>query len=306
MSVATRFTPADDLLHDIDGIPDGRESLAYVIPVPDEGLAVMVYAWRHADTGAWGRLVGVGGPDPHAPYVFDIVDGVAMEGEDLDDFTVAGLHIRQPDALQSAELRYATADVEVDLRLDALHAAFSWHENADGCPAWAASDRYEQSVRATGTVKVAGREVAIDGFGHRDHSWGTRDWRALQHWKWMNATTRDGAVSLHAWESLAYAERHVMGYVNRGGTVTPITGVRATAQLDGTLVHQGVSVEITTEDGATTAFEATLAAGLVVPVSQLYMHEIAMTATIDGAPAVAHVEFGWLQSYADAARRDTP
>lgn len=301
MSVATRFTAADDLLHDIEGIPDGRESLAYVIPVPGERLALMLYAWRHADTQKWGRLVGVGGPDAHAPYVFDIVDGVDMEGDDLDDVTVAGLHIRQPDALRSAELHYAADDVAIDLRLDALHAPFSWHENADGCPAWAASDRYEQSVCATGTVTVAGREITIDGFGHRDHSWGTRDWRALQHWKWMNATTLDGSVSLHAWESLAYAERHVMGYVNRGGDVTPIAAVRATAQLDDRLVHQGLAVEITTDDGATTTLEATLAAGLVVPVSQLYMHEIAMTATVDGAAAVAHVEFGWLQSYVDAA-----
>jgi hypothetical protein len=297
MSTVSRFTAADDLLHDIAGIPDGRESLFYVVPLPDEGLAVMAYAWRHADSGKWGRIVAVGGPDPHSPHVFRIVDGVDLEGEDLDDFTVDGLHVRQPDPLASAEVRYADDDVSIDLRLDALHAPFSWHENADGCPAWAASDRYEQSVRVTGTVTVDGREIAVDGFGHRDHSWGTRDWRALQHWKWMNATTRDGTVSLHAWESLAYAERHVMGYVNRGGTVVPIAAIRATAQLDDRLVHQAVSVEITTDDGATTTLEATLAAGVVIPVATLHLHEMAMTATIDGEPAVAHVEFGWLQAY---------
>lgn len=306
MTVTTYFTADADLLHDIGTSPNGRESLAWVAPLPDEQLALFFYAWRHADTEKWGHLVAIGQPDVRVPLLYDLVDGLDLDGEQLDDCAVGRLKIRQPEPLRVCELSYVKDDIAMDVRFEALHEPFSWHQNDGGCPVWAAADRYEQSMRTSGTVRIGDRVVDFEGFAHRDHSWGTRDWRALQHWKWMNASALDGSVSLHAWEALAYADRSVLGYVNRGGVVSPIRAIRAVADLDDRLIHRAIAVDIEDEDGGTVRFEAQLAAGVVVPIAQLYMHEIAMTATIDGAPAVAHVEFGWLQSYADAARRDTP
>jgi len=306
MTVTSHFVPADDLRHDIGTATHARESLLWTAPLPDDALLVFAYAWRDGATDTYGRLVAVGGPDVHAPLVFDIVDGVELEGEDLDDCEIAGLRIRQPEPLRVAELSFASDALRLDCRFEALHEPFSWHQNADGCPAWAATDRYEQSVRTSGSVEVAGRSVEIDGIGHRDHSWGTRDWVALQHWKWMNAATVDGSVSLHAWESLAYGARHRLGYVNRGGAVVPLRDLRVEVVLDDRLVHRLVRAVLLDEDGGETVFEARLAAGVAVPVSGLVMNEIAMHATIDGAAAIAHVEHGWPQSYVDAVARQAP
>jgi len=300
MTVAAHFRPADDLLHDISGAPYGRESLLWTCPLPEEELLVFAYAWRDADTETYGRLVAVGGPDIHAPLVFDIAEGLALEGSDLDDCVIGGLHIRQPEALRVAELRFESDALSYEARFEALHEPFSWHQNAGGCPDWAATDRYEQSVRTTGIVQLGDAPaVVFSGAGHRDHSWGTRDWRALQHWKWMNATSADGEVSLHAWDSLAYGNRHVLGYVNRGGDVVPIREIDVSVELDERLVHRAVRAVILGEDGGETVFEATTAAGVQLPIADLYLNEIAMHATIDGSPAVAHVELGWLKAYVD-------
>ena len=299
MTVTTHFTADADLLHDIGTSPHGRESLAYAAPLPDERLALMAYVWRHADTEKWGRLVAIGGPDVREPILLDVVDGLDLDGEQLDDCGVGGLRIRQPEPLSVCELSYARDDVEIDVRMEGLHEPFSWHQNDGGCPAYVADDRYEQSMRMSGTARFDGHAVDLAGFGHRDHSWGTRDWRAQQHWKWMNASTLDGSVSVHACEGLAYSEWRIYGYVNRGGAVTPIRAIRAATELDDRLIHRTLGVNIEDEDGGVVHLDAKFAAGVVIPIEQLYMNEIAMTATIDGAPAAAHVEFGWLKAYAD-------
>lgn len=291
------FTPRDDLLHDISGSPHGRESLLWTSPIPDEKLLVFTYAWRHADTGDWGRLLAVGGDDIDRPLALAFDDGLAFEGDDLDDCVVGGLRIRQPEPLTVAEVSFASDDVDYACRFTGLHAPFSWHENRGGCPSWAADDRYEQSVATEGRLRVAGRDVAIAGHGHRDHSWGTRDWRALQHWKWMNAATDDGEVSLHAWDSLALGNRQILGYVNRGGEMSLIEDIDVSVELDDRLVHRAVRAAITDAEGRETRFEATYAAGWQVPVEHLFMNEIGMHAEIDGASAVAHVELGWPQAY---------
>jgi hypothetical protein len=300
MSTTAHFQPTDDLLHDISGAPHARESLLWTCPLPDEDLLVFAYAWRDGDTETYGRLIAVGGPDVHAPLVFDFAEGLQLEGENLDDCVIGGLRISQPEPLRVAEIRFESDAVSYEARFEALHVPFSWHQNAGGCPAWAATDRYEQSVRTSGVVQLGDEPaVVFSGAGHRDHSWGTRDWRALQHWKWMNATSADGEVSLHAWDSLAYGNRQVLGYVNRGGEVVPIRDIDVTVDLDDRLVHRGVRAVIFDEAGMETVLEATTAAGVQVPIADLYLNEIAMHATIDGRPAVAHVELGWPKTYVD-------
>lgn len=293
-----RFSAADDLLHDITGRPHGRESLFWVLPVPHQGMLGLAYLYRDADTGKFGRIIALADSVSAKPLFWDVAGDLDMEGDDLDDCVVGGLHVRQPDPLRTAEISFARGDVRLECSMTGLHEPFSWHEGADGCPAWAADERYEQSVRTTGTFSAGGRTVAFDSTGHRDHSWGTRDWRALQHWKWMNASTPDGDVSVHAWISYALGDRQVNGYVNRAGTVSPIVTAEAKATLDDQFMHQSVVGSFTTADGRELRLEAKAVAGLPVPARHLQMNEIACSATFDGAqPAIAHIELGWPQAY---------
>jgi hypothetical protein len=294
-----RFSPADDLLHDIADVPHGRESLLWVIPRPAEGLMIFIYAWRTADTGQFGRVVCVGGRDADSPIALDFQDGFELEGTNLDECGIGGLSIRQPEPLTSAEISYTNDGIVLDARFDALHAPFSWHENPGGCPSWVATDRFEQSCRVSGSLRVGRRIYALDGYGHRDHSWGSRDWRALMQWKWIVAVADDD-LSLHAWESYALAERQVMGYVQRAGKVVPLVDVKLTVELDRSLLHESVTAQLLDAGGGETTLTTRRAAIWKMPAHTLYLNEAAMSATIDGRDAVAHVEFGWPQGYLDA------
>jgi hypothetical protein len=168
-----RFSAEDDLLHPISpDEPHGRESFAWAVPVPQEGLLAFLYTARDADTGLYSRIVGLADDMTGETLYRDVVGNIELDGEDFDDGTVAGLHVRQPEPLTTAELSYAADGVRVEVSMQALHEPFSWHDNKDGCADWIATDRYEQSVSTTGVIEVGGRTVKFESMGHRDHSWG--------------------------------------------------------------------------------------------------------------------------------------
>lgn len=50
-----------------------------------------------------------------------------------------------------------------------------------------ASEHYEQVGDVVGTIALNSRTLAIRGSGHRDHSWGERDWKAPERWTWLTA-----------------------------------------------------------------------------------------------------------------------
>lgn len=295
-----RFSAKDDLLHPIaPDAPHGRESFAWAVPVPHENLLAFLYMSRDASTGRYGRMVALADAMTGAALYRDIAADVEMEaGSDFDDCRIAGLTLRQPEPLTTVELGYVGEGVRIEVSMRALHEPFSWHDNKDGCANWIATDRYEQSVATSGVIEVGGRTVRFESQGHRDHSWGPRDWRPMQHWKWMNAATPDGSTSLHAFVIFALGDRLVNGYVNRNGEVTPLTAIEVRADLDlDTMLHRGVRATCTDENGRDTVLDATGVAGLSVPARHMRMNEVACTAALDGVPAVGHVEMGWPESY---------
>jgi hypothetical protein len=308
----TRFTAADDLLHDeiSRSGPHARESLLLTAPIPEERLLVFLYLWREGGD-RWGRFVFVGGPDMETPLFVSHLDGAEFAGEDLRDFTVGGLHWRQPEPLRVAEVDFSersasgtsigtAEELTLSVRFEGIHEPFSWHDNADGCPDWVAHNRYEQSGLTRGVLTLGERRVEFTGAGHRDHSWGSRNWNMLQHWKWMNAATPDGATSLHAMIMSVKGETLVNGYLYRDGLLSPIAAAHASATLDERMYHRALSGRFTDEAGREMTLECEYAAGWSMPIQHLLLNEIGMTATLDGRPAVAHVELGWPADYVGA------
>ncbi|BBZ74822.1 hypothetical protein MANY_01590 [Mycolicibacterium anyangense] len=64
----------------------------------------------------------------------------------------------------------------------------------------------EQTGRLRGHITVGSRRVELDGLGHRDHSWGVRDWAVPQHWKWFVVYTPAG-FAVNGWIWIAKGER---------------------------------------------------------------------------------------------------
>ncbi len=62
----------------------------------------------------------------------------------------------------------------------------------------AAQQHYEQAMMASGKIilKKKGETRDIDCFGHRDHSWGMRDWVNIDAWNWVAAQFEDETINL--------------------------------------------------------------------------------------------------------------
>jgi Ecdysteroid kinase-like family len=106
--------------------------------------------------------------------------------------------------------------------------------------------RYEIPCLVEGEIRIDGEALALsEAPGQRDHSWGTRDWWAMD-WLWSAAHLDDGA-HLHAVElRLPGAARLGVGYVqSAGGELVELERVSASERLaaDGLIAEAGLHLE---------------------------------------------------------------
>lgn len=289
-------TASDDLRHPLRPGPFARESLFYSLLLPDEGLMVFVYTWVGA-TGAAGHLVvAVTGEDDRR--AISAMDGLDVGEADFDDWTVGGLHLRHTELLKTACIDFTSDELRLDLEYSALHDAFSYRDNADGCPSCIADDRFELSCRVRGTVEVDGRTIEVDTTGHRDHSWGTRDWDVVQDWKWISGQAQDG-TAFNVMRLHAGGDDYVCGYVLRDGVVVPAVDVRAAVDYDARWWQEHGEIVVVGQDGRTTTIEVDRYAMFCFEAGErTVLHEAACTGTVDGVAALVHFECGWDKHYA--------
>lgn len=87
------------------------------------------------------------------------------------------------------------------------------------------SEHYEQAGRCTGVIGFDGRELEFAGGGHRDHSWGVRDWSAPRLWTWL--TCQFGDELAFNLSRVAIGTVDVFnGFVCRGGKNYPVRRAR--------------------------------------------------------------------------------
>jgi hypothetical protein len=195
--------PADDLRHRPVAGERTRDSLFWELIMPEEELGLQVYLYL-TGSGKAGYNVCVWGPEAR-PLAQHLHQGRIPDHADIDDFSFDGLTLTQPELRKSCVLTYQRDDVRIDFAFTGIHDAFSYYRNPDGLPSWFAVNRIEQTGRVHGALEFAGRRIELDRMGHRDHSWGVRDWGVPQHWKWFVAYTESGRA-LNGWIWIAKGE----------------------------------------------------------------------------------------------------
>lgn len=182
-----------------------RESLVWTVPLPELGLAVVAYTWVDGRDRAGAAAIVFG--SAVGEQIFEIVDGIDVGAEaSFTDWSVGPLHVATGPS-GSWDVRYRGDEVDITLTFAGSHPDYPYSNHPRGCPSFFAADRVEQTGRVTGTARIRDRTVAIDALGQRDHSWGTRDWAAMTHMKWLNVMTPDAAV--HLVELQALGQTHL-------------------------------------------------------------------------------------------------
>ncbi len=110
---------------------------------------------------------------------------------------------------------------------------------------------YEQHMRATGTLRVEGQTLPIEGLGLRDHSWGPRTWQAIHSYRWLtvNFGPDFGMMVSVIWDKPGVPPRQ-SGVVVRDGRLTRIVAVDLESEFaEGGLFHTALRAGLTLESG---------------------------------------------------------
>ncbi|MFW2828719.1 DUF7064 domain-containing protein [Sphingomonas sp. ID0503] len=294
--------PIHDNRHSLPDLPTARESSPYLLHLPDEGIACFTYTWVNGNSEA-GAALAIFGPGVGAPIEQKLADRPIPRDVDWRDWRIEGFEMRQDVQFGHADVRWESAEALVEFSFDAFHPPYAYGTNAEGCPSYAATDRIEQSGHVAGRFVLAGREIPFTTVGHRDHSWGTRDWGAFQHYNWFQGQSADG-TSIHWWRFLVHGRMHLRGYVVKDGLMAEVTDVQSDVTFDEALWQQRLTATVTDEAGRRTEVTAEFYAHYTLRAdAKLHLREGAARATFDGRPGNGWLEVAWPPAYLEHAAR---
>jgi hypothetical protein len=295
----THFEPHDYLRHHADASGRMRDSLFWETIIPEEKLGFQAYLYLTA-SGKAGFNVCIWGGDEKTTV--DRIEGQIPDTMNLDAFALDGLTLTQSGIGERDLLTYESDRIKLAFDFTGKHEPFSYRANPDGLPAWMAVNRYEQTGWIKGFVEVRGRRITLDRIGHRDHSWGNRNWGMPQHWKWFVAYTPDGGKMLNGWIWIARGEWGFGGYVVQGGVPVAISHIKHHATFDPDMSQRHLDAEIHDVGGGVTHLTLDSYGIVKLPAQDklgTIIQEAACTATIDGVAGAGQFETHWQQSYLD-------
>ncbi|MGQ4600928.1 DUF7064 domain-containing protein [Nocardia sp. R6R-6] len=295
--IAPGFGPDDDLRHRPAPGAKMRDSLFWQLTMPEEQLGLQIYLYL-TDRGRTGYNVVVWGPDEQ-PVARELAQGVVASGMDLDDFEFEHLTVRQPELRRTAQVGFTSANVRLQYEFEAIHDAFSYRQNPDGLPSWFAENRLEQTGHVTGFLEIGDRRIELDRKGHRDHSWGPRDWGVPHHWKWIIAYTESGRA-VNGWIWIAKGEWGFAGYVLKDGVTIPVSHIEAKTGYDRDMAQRSLDAVFVDITGGRTHLTMERFGLFRLPTNDsmaTVISEAACAAVIDGEPGAGQFETHWPAGY---------
>jgi hypothetical protein len=294
------LTAADDRRHRLNPGPLSRESLIFLLFLPEENLGMIAYTWVDGE-GVASSMITVFGEDDQR-LVHLVTSDVPMPPDaDFTDWRVGPMRVQHGEPHKDARVTFEQDGVSLDYHFEAINEAFSYHDNADGCPAFLADDRLEQCGRVRGTLTIGDRRIEFDTTGHRDHSWGIRDWTAFHHYKWVNVQSDTGDVAVNFMHGLAMDREYELGYVHRDGEQSPVVSIRANVERDDEFyAYTSARFVLTDVKGRVTEIETGNRTSLIVwPAGGLVSRDAASRCTVAGEPGLIHIEEGWVPVFVE-------
>lgn len=276
-----------------------RESVSYMLQLPDEGLAGFVYTWVNGE-GRAGAALCFYGPAVGDTSLFEMVDDVLVSDEQTFlDWRVGGLELHHGERTTG---RFVGAEASIDFSFDGVHPAYNYGSHPDGALPWMADDRYEQSGRWQGILRLRDREITFDTISHRDQSWGIRDWGMCQHYRWLQANAGPD-YSVNFTQDVVLGQVNLRGYVYRDGELAQITALECEYELDPSMVHRSFAAVIEDDAGRTTTVRGTTYANMEFPFPPTTTLVVCSNRVeIQGVPGTGQFDLLWAAQYVEYVR----
>lgn len=283
--------------HPLGPSPLDRESIPYLVNLPDEGMALFTYTWVNKDgsAGAAMALFGPGvGPEP---IQIKLADRAVPDDMDFSNWVIDDFQMQQDLQFGKAKIYWKTPEVTLDFSFEAFHPPYAYGSNPKGCPKYCANNRIEQSGRCRGSITLADRVIEFNTTGHRDHSWGVRDWKAFLNYRWFEAQVGD-KVAVHFWHLYAAGNTELLGYVVKDSLMAEVTDIVIDWEHDDQYRQKTLCATLTDEAGRKTLVKAEYFAHYsLIPDPAITLIEAAGRAWIDGEEGLAWTEIAWQTDY---------
>lgn len=285
--------------HSLRSIRAARESIVYLLHLPDEGLGAFVYTWVDGESRA-SAVLYVYGPGVGQEAVVEAAYEVPVPADQpFDDWRVGGLQLC---AGERASGSFEGQAASIQFNFEGSHPPYSYASHRDGTLPWFADNRYEQTGHLEGVLRLGQREIAFDTTGHRDQSWGIRDWGMCQHYKWLECNAGPD-TSVHFTQDFVLGEANLRGYVFRDGDIAEITDVDIAVDIDDNMIHNEFVATIEDDAGRTTTVTGETFAHTEFPAAPTTSIVVCSdTVEIDGRPGVGQLDLLWAKDYIDLLR----
>jgi hypothetical protein len=245
--------PQDERLHPPTADEWWNESFYFDGVSDDGGLGVYARSGRVTNQGQALIVASVVGPG--RPSLMLVVSGAPLPdtADETQTVDVPGLHFEQHCLeplkrfnvrIEGAAQRHADPSAPLrGVRGEPAEIAFDLVWATAGIPyAWRRATRYEIPCRVSGAVRIGDEEVQFAGPGQRDHSWGPRDWFAVD-WMWCALHLDDGS-HVHA-VGIPRIPGYGVGYVQKDGRLEELESVRAREEVaeDGLITRAEVTLD---------------------------------------------------------------
>jgi len=274
--------PADERFHPLEPHPLSRESVYVNAQDPAAGLRLIATAGvrRH---GRGESLVAIALPDGRVLFGLVLQRArVEPEGFAIGDTRFGWMpttlrvdgrfSLHDPAAFPPRPLPLLLEPRTVPVTID---LAFSPTTPAvDLCGALSAEARravlplgrchVEQSGRWIGIVRVDENECSFDGTGSRDHSWGLRDWTALDYSRLFTVRFGDD-VAVHALTMGARGQPAEGGFLWREGRLETITRIECASEREAGRVRS-FELQVSVASGARYGLLGSVERTLTIPV----------------------------------------
>lgn len=298
--------PVHDGRHVLAERPHARESIPFLTILPEHQIAMFTYTWVSKDSVA-GAAIAIFGPGiGPEPIQQRLADRPVPRDMGFDDWKIEGFRMQQDLKFDTAHIHWETPEATIDFDFEAFHPPYAYANDPRGCPSYCADNRIEQAGRVKGTLTIGDRVIDFDATGHRDHSWGTRDWMAMQQYEWFIGQVGE-EISVHFWHLHALGKTEVRGYVFKDGLMARVSDVEVDVEYDGDWWQQRYTATIRDDAGRTTTVSTEVFAGYtLVPDPGIHLRESAGVATIDGKTGVGWMECAWPKTYLDHITANGP
>lgn len=287
--------------HRLRPVRAARESMVYLLHLPEPELSAFVYTWVDGDSRASAVMCVYGpgvGPEPLVEAAYEVP--VPVE-QPFDHWRVGGLQLCQG---EQASGSFEAEAASIHFSFEGAHPPYSYASHRDGTLPWFADNRYEQSGHLRGTLRLGDREIDFDTTGHRDQSWGIRDWGMCQHYKWLEANAGPDA-SVHFTQDFVLGESNLRGYVFRDELMAEIVELDFDVDIDEHMIHDRFAATIGDDAGRTTLVTGNTYAHTEFPAAPTTTIIVCTdTVEIQGAPGVGQLDLLWSKDYVDLLRQN--